>query len=291
MESDNDVPGRLVLIGVVVFILATIGSVYLAIGTSGSELRVFFLDVGQGDATLIEVPSGADVLIDGGRAGAVNRPLSDTLPFYDRSLDLLIGTHPDSDHIGGLPQVLTDYRVANIAAPARINDTDTWQAFQRASEAEKNTGANLQQLSEGDVLRLGKGVYLLTLAPPKDAVPADINDSSYVFKLLYGDTSVLFAGDISRPIEVYLTERFGEFLKADILKVAHHGSKTSSANPFLSAVSPSQAVISAGQDNRHGHPDQVVMDRLEGINASTTCTCDVGTITFVSDGREFRRVK
>lgn len=291
MSRNEQLSRRIKIAAIAVFILLTIGCVQLAVNSSQSNLKVSFLDVGQGDGVLIETPSGTDVLIDGGRAGSVNRPLSDALPFYDRTLDLVVGTHADSDHIGGLPQVFADYQVANVAVPPRKNTTKAWNTFTASAKQEQSSGARLQQLSAGSVLRIGKQTYLLALAPPREAVPADMNDSSYVFKLIYGDTSMLLPGDISKPIEMYLTQRYGKLLAADVLKVAHHGSKTSSAKPFLSAVSPSWAVISAGKDNRHGHPDQVVVDRLKRMQASTTCTCEAGTVTFVSDGKEFQRVK
>lgn len=130
---------------------------------------------------------------------------------------------------------------------------------------------------------------MLTLSPTNTAVPADTNNSSLVFKLIHGDTSILFTGDISQSVERYLANRFGELLRADVLKVAHHGSDSSSAQMFLSAVSPQWAVISAGADNAYGHPDSTVIDRLQAAGATTVCTCDVGTVTFVSDGKEFEK--
>lgn len=291
MQLNQRIPIRVALLIMGVAVLLAVACVWLAIGSSQSRLEVSFMDVGQGDATLIETPSGTDILIDGGRGGSVNRPLSRALPFYDRTIDLVIGTHADSDHIGGLAQTLSDYWVANIAVPVRVSKTDVWQAFQQASKKEVDTGAQVQRLSAGDVLRIGKETFLITLAPPAEAVPADGNDSSYVFKLVYGDTSLLLPGDISTSIETYLAQQYGSLLDADVLKVAHHGSKTSSSWPFLSAVSPHTAVISAGKDNRYGHPDQVVIDRLQSLQASTTCTCDVGTITVASDGREFKKLR
>jgi beta-lactamase superfamily II metal-dependent hydrolase len=291
VKTRQYIPFRIGVAVIISLLLLAAGCIWLAIDSTEDKLTVSFLDVGQGDAVLIETPSGTDTLIDGGRAGSVNRPLSRQLPFYNRTLDLVVGTHADGDHIGGLSQVFADYQVANVVLPPRISDTKTFQALKRSAQSEKTAGADIQQLSAGSVLRLGKQTYLLVLAPPKEAVPADMNDSSYVLKLFYGDTSMLLPGDISKPIEMYLAERYGQFLKADILKVAHHGSETSSARPFLSAVSPAHAVILAGKDNRHGHPDQVVVDRLKSMQASTTCTCDVGTVTFVSDGQEFKKVK
>lgn len=291
MYKHGRIHGWWAVAAIACFVVVTTLLVQLAIRSSQDKLTISFLDVGQGDATLIETPSGTDILVDGGRGKKVNRPLSEVLPFYDRTLDLVIATHADSDHIGGLEDVFADYQVANAVLPARAGDSHVWSAFEKASEQERLSGAKLQRLSAGQVTRIGAMTYLITLAPPAEAVPADSNDSSYVFKLVYGDTSVLLPGDISESLEMYLADKYGEFLDADILKLAHHGSDTSSSWPFVSAVSPQFATVSAGADNSYGHPSPSVLDRLKEINASTTCTCNIGTITFVSDGRKFERNK
>jgi competence protein ComEC len=175
--------------------------------------------------------------------------------------------------------------------PERSADTAASRALKTASKKEVQNGGRMLSVAVGDVIKVGRGVYLLTLFPARSAVPAGKNDSSYVFKLIHGDSSMLLAGDIPAEIERYLAARYGRLLDSDILKVAHHGSDTSSSRPFVSAVSPQYAVISAGDNNRYGHPHQGVLDRLEAVNASTTCTCEGGTITFESDGKEFTRIK
>lgn len=257
----------------------------LAASTHTTNLEVSFLDVGQGDATLIETPSGSQVLVDGGSAGQADQPLSEVLPFYDRSLDMVIATHADTDHLGGLVNVLKEYQVNEVVIPARPSDSQGHEAFMGAVDNQPET-TRVRKLTRGDTVRLGEGAYLLTLFPLKNHSPTDTNDSSLVFKLLYGQTSWMFSGDSPQAIEEYLAATDGRLLDADVLKVGHHGSDTSSSDIFLSAVSPTAAVISAGADNPHGHPTPAVLDRLQSVASEILCTCETGTAVYVSDGRE-----
>lgn len=293
MYADTYIPGWVAVAVGVVGIIISGWLVYVAADSSESALQVSFLDVGQGDATLIETPDGTQVLIDAGRANnGIGRELSDQLPVYDRSLDLVIGSHADSDHIGGFPTVLKEYRADHVVVPARSAETAAWDQYLRSVQTEKRKdGARLHRLHAGRVIRISDNVYLLALFPDRRHMPADANNSSLVLKLVYGNTSALLTGDISDGIERFITARSARLLEADILKLAHHGSKTASSRMFLSAVSPAQAVISAGTDNRHGHPHEEVLDRLKEMDIKTLCTCNRGTITFTSDGREFTRLQ
>ena len=293
MRKKEFKPQSYYIIGVVAFVLC-VGVVWLVIigwqSRPSGGLEVTFLDVGQGDGVLIATPTGKQVLVDAGKPGKISRPLSSQLPFFDRSLDMVIGTHADSDHIGGTSKVLDRYRVSRVVLPDRPNDTPTYQAVIESAKKERRTGARIDTLSAGDVVSLGAGVYIVVVHP-KNKAPKNPNDSSLVFKLVYGDTSFLFTGDISKSIERVLAYRYGDFLSADVLKVAHHGADTSSSQAFLSAVSPKRAVIQAGTDNQYGHPDDPVLDRLNSVSASTTCTCEVGTVTLKSDGHKVVRQK
>lgn len=270
------------------FLLLSIYLLRLAVGTHGDHLEVSFLDVGQGDATLIETPKGAQVLIDGGAAGRVGRPLSRELPFYDRSLDMVIATHADADHIGGLVNVLREYRVDQVVMPARKSNTAGYEAYERVISDLPNE-TDVRTLTRGDVVQLPGEAYLLTLFPPAKHSPDDTNDSSLIFKLLYGETSWIFTGDSPAAIEQYLARSDGKLLGADVLKVGHHGSDTSSSNIFLSAVSPRVAVISAGADNPHGHPTETVLNRLQDTGADIFCTCKSGSIKLSTDGKKIIR--
>ncbi|PSO45053.1 MAG: hypothetical protein BRC25_03270 [Parcubacteria group bacterium SW_6_46_9] len=291
MDMSKRLPGWIGVFIVFCCLIVSLLAVLHAIQSRTDTLQISFLDVGQGDGTLIEVPGGKEVLVDGGKHGSIAGPLADELPFYDRSVDLVVGTHADSDHIGGLSNVFATYDAGKIIVPSRKAKSSVWKRFLNSTRKEKQTGAVVDTVSTGDVLKLGPQTYLLALFPPESAVPKDTNKSSLVFKLIHGKTSVMLTGDAPKSIERYLAGQFGQLLDADILKPGHHGSKTSSGWPFLSAVSPSQAVISAGKGNSYGHPHQGVLDRLEAINASTTCTCKGGTITFESDGKELTRIK
>jgi len=291
MNMSKRLPGWIGMVVIACCFIVSLLAVSLAAESSADNLQISFLDVGQGDGTLIEVPGGKEVLIDGGKHGSIGGPLADELPFYDRSVDLVVGTHADSDHIGGLANVFATYDAGKIIVPARESKSSVWKRFLNSTRKEKQTGAVVDTVSTGDVLKLGPQTYLLALFPPESAVPKDTNKSSLVLKLIHGKTSVMLTGDAPRRIERYLAGQFGQLLDADILKPGHHGSKTSSGWPFLSAVSPKRAVISAGKDNSYGHPHQGVLDRLEAVKASTTCTCEDGTITFESDGKEFTRIE
>lgn len=285
------IPGYIGLTVIAFLVLIDIYLVVLAVGANSQNLTVTFLDVGQGDATLIETPSGTQVLIDGGQARSVNRPLSGQLPFYDRSLDMVVATHADADHIGGLVDVLGDYEVGRVAVPAHPAETPVYAAFRSAVEEEAAESALVDELTRGSVVHLGDGAYLLTLFPLAEHRPTGSNDSSLMLKLIYGDTSWVFTGDSPQAIEEYLAGLDGQLLDADVLKVGHHGSDTSSSEVFLSAASPQTSVISAGADNSYGHPEASVLKRLQAQEIETVCTCEEGTIQFKSNGKEVTRTQ
>ena len=250
-------------------------------GTHHGLLTVNFLDVGQGDAIFIEAPNGNQVLIDGGPGRSVLSGLGQVMSFYDRSIDLVIATHPDSDHIAGLPAVFDNYQVAGFMAPALICQTAICETLEIkvASEPAPKVIA-----ARGEKIILGDGVELEILSPDGSALGNDTNSASIVAKLTYGQTSFLFTGDAPQAIERYLLSEFGQNLDIDVLKVGHHGSDTSSAPDFLAATSPAVAVISVGKDNRYGHPKASVVDSLVKIRAKIFRTDEQGTVIFKTDG-------
>lgn len=273
------------------FILLDIWLVHLALDTADQELEVSFLDVGQGDATLIELPEGTQILVDGGSYRSLGGPLSDALPFYDRSIDVVVATHADGDHIGGLITVLEEYQVKQMIIPAQSSRTNTYKSFQAAVADEVASGGQVQTLFRGDIVEFGDSASMQGLFPVTDHVPADINSSSLVFIFSYGNTKWLFSGDSPQAIERYLTARDGARLDVDVLQVGHHGSYTSSYKPFVAAASPAFSVISAAADNPYGHPDDEVMGRLISTGSEVLCTCEDGSVVFSSDGSEIARVK
>jgi competence protein ComEC len=251
------------------------------------RLHVAFLDVGQGDAIFITTPSGAQILIDGGPSpSALSSALGREMPFWDRSLDLIVMTHPDADHITGLAEVLGRYRVAGwLDNGLSEDDTVLAECQQRLTEAD----VPRQVVRAGDRLELESGIVLEILHPPPDleaGSKSDPNNSSLVLRLVWDRASFLFTGDIEAEAEQLLMQS-GQSLSSSVLKVAHHGSAGSSTESFLTAANPSYAVISVGADNRFDHPHQAVLERLEQLDSVTTLRTDeLGTIEFVTNGKQ-----
>lgn len=249
-----------------------------------SILQVTFLDVGQGDSTFIESPTGTQVLIDGGKGSAVLDPLQKVMGFFDRDIDMVVATHPDMDHIGGLIDVLERYNVETILMTENMSDTPAFTAF---LEAVKNEGAHIVYARRGQVYDLGRGeagsTTLSILFPDHDPAGLESNMSSIVARLVYGESEYMLTGDSPQEIEEYLVS-IGTTLLSDVLKAGHHGSKTSSAESFVRAVAPTYAIFSAGKDNSYGHPHREVVDRLDAFGVAQKNTADLGSIFSESDG-------
>lgn len=250
----------------------------------GGVLTVAFLDVGQGDAIYIEAPNGNQMLIDGGQSsGALLRALGKVMPFWDRSIDLVLATHPDQDHVGGLASVINRLRVGGVVTTENTSDTGAYGAFEKAI-LENRTYRVLARTGERFVL--DNGVVLEILFPSASTLGWDANTSSIVARLSYGDESFLFTGDSPQSIEKYLVANNGGSLNSTVLKLGHHGSRTSSSKEFLSAINPGYAVISAGKDNKYGHPHQEVTDFLVELKIPAVSTYEQGTIVFKTNGDE-----
>jgi len=248
-------------------------------------LTIAFLDVGQGDAIFIESPTGTQLMIDGGPGGVVLRELSKVMPFYDRSIDMLVVSNPDKDHMAGFLDVLRSFKVAAVVEPGTVGASSDYKALLVETEREKATHVIAQR---GQRFGLGGGVYFEVLFPDRDVSGLDTNDGSIVGKLVYGNTAFLFPGDAPSAIEEYLAHIDKEHLDVDVLKVGHHGSKTSTSEALLGFASPAFAVISAGRDNRYGHPHAEVLDRLKQFEVETLGTYERGTIVMESDGETVR---
>ncbi len=277
--------GMYLVVTVLAIITFFVWSAVLASDTNG-KLLVAFLDVGQGDSIFIQAPNGNQVLVDGGKGGAVLSELGKLMSFSDRTIDTVIATHPDLDHIGGLPEVFARYEVGMFLEPGVEDDGADYQAL---SEAAKKDGLTPVLARRGMTLALDEGVYLEILFPDRDVTNVETNLGSIVARLVYGDTSVLLTGDSPIAIEEYLAAGYGESLKSDILKLGHHGSKTSSSETYLGYVDPTYGIVSAGCDNSYGHPHKEVTDRLAQFEVKQLGTCEFGTIVFESDGVEFLR--
>lgn len=242
------------------------------------EIIVTFLDVGQGDSILIRTAENA-VLIDGGEHRArhvVTGYLNDAGITY---ICYVVATHPHSDHIGGLVTVLRDFEVGTLLMPDAVNETDTFLHFMDAIE---NHDIDVSIPAPGDVVTAGI-IRLTVLAPPTGLHTSNINNHSIVLRMDYGATSFLFTGDAETASERQMLES-GQNLRADVLKVGHHGSQTSTTEEFLAAVNPSIAVIQAGLNNRHGHPHAEIIERLESHGVQIFRNDLHGTIRMFTDG-------
>jgi len=245
---------------------------------ASGRLTVAFLDVGQGDAILIEAPDGQRVLVDGGPSEeAINAALGRRLPFHDRRIDLVVLTHPQADHLGGLPAVLRRYDVGAVLASPAQSDSAAYRAWRDALDGES---VPCHEAAAGQTMDLGNGARLYVLFAPSQESDPDVD--SVVIKLTMGRASFLLTGDIGASREAALV-RSGADLGATVYKVAHHGSATSSTEEFVSAVDPPVDVISVGHSNRFGHPSPEVLERLAGDAVFRT---DLhGDIVISTDGR------
>lgn len=245
-----------------------------------ADLQVHFLDVGQGDCTVI-LCDGEAMVIDGGPANAssfVYSYIKNTLNL--EHVDYVISTHPHLDHVYGLSAVLNAVPVDLILTPVLKWDSKAFNSMLKFAEAQ---GAPLVVPTEGDMLQLGDAVITILHCWPEAIEYGRTNDSSIVTRIDYGETSFIITGDAEDWSE-YMMIDSGMNLKADVLRVSHHGSYTGSTSEFLKAVKPDYGVISVGKGNGYGHPHQEVLDRLLEVGAKVLRTDEQGTIIMESDG-------
>ena len=274
---------RLGILGVLIVVLGVVWMIPLLQSGTATQpyLTVTFLNIGQGDAILIETPDGVQALIDGGPDAAVLSELAASLPWFDRTLDLVLGTHPDKDHIGGLVDVLQRYKVNTIITTENTGETLTASNYRKALRQE---GANVVMARAGQEYQLGASTTLVIFSPASDPSMLESNTASIVAQVRYGDTEFMLTGDAPESIERYLVGTYGSQLQSDVLKLGHHGSKNSSSDEFLTAVAPNYAVVSAGKNNTYGHPSPEAVARVKDHNIPIVSTIDSGRITFESDG-------
>jgi competence protein ComEC len=242
-------------------------------------LHVHMLDVGQADSILIQTPGGKTIVIDGGN-NADGPAIVEFLKSQGvNKIDALIGTHPHEDHIGGLDDIVESFAIGKIYMPRATANT---RSYEDVLTAIQQKGLKITEAKAGVEIDAGPDVSAKLLAP-LSAKYDELNDYSAVLKLTYGSTSFLFAGDAGTLSESEMVAS-GDNLRADVLKVGHHGSRTSSTKKFLNAVMPKVALISVGADNDYGHPAPEALDRLRAIGAEVYRTDKDGPITAVSDG-------
>ena len=243
----------------------------------GGELTVAFLDVGQGDAIFIETPEQVQLLIDGGKGTRVLQELSALVPAHDMSLDMVLATHADADHIGGLIPVLARYRVHTV-----VHNGDTHKStslYKRFLSAVHDEHARVLTITDTGYIQLSESVGMRILWPSDSSV-TDANAQSITVQIVYNDVEVLLTGDLPAQIEEHLVDTFGSALESEIVKAGHHGSDTSSSPIFIHAVQPSHAIISAGAGNSYGHPHPTVLTTLSSSGAAVYETAVGGTVVF-----------
>ncbi len=237
--------------------------------------------MGQGDAILIESPTGGRVLIDGGPNRRILSELGEVLPFGDRRIDVVIESHPDLDHINGLVEVLRRYEVGVFVQSGVESSNEVDDLIDRILD-EKDIREVVAK--RGMRLDLGGGAVLQIIFPNTDVSKWETNEATTVSKLTYGESTFLFTGDSTKRAEYILLGLGEAALDVDVLQVGHHGSETSTGPLYIKAITPEYSVISSGKDNKYGHPHRVTLDTLSKFDTKILNTAQVGRIKFVSDG-------
>ena len=273
---------KILLILGIVAVLVAIPTFWLTF-SAVSDLEVSYLDVGQGDSTLIKTPYGQNVLIDGGSDNAVINMLGKELSWWDKNIDLMILSHPHDDHLNGLIDVINRYKVKKILYTGAIHTSPNYLKW---LELVKDKKIPVVIVDKPQTINFGEDCGLNILYPRENLsgeVVADLNNSSIVAKLIYGKNKFLFVGDIEVEAEKELIEKNID-LQANVLKAGHHGSDTSTSQDFLERIDPKIVVIQVGVDNNFGHPSRRVLKRLERIGAEIFRNDLDGVIKITSDG-------
>jgi len=250
-----------------------------------SQRKMIFamLDIGQGDALFIESPDGTQILVDAGPPKSILRVLPKVMPFWDRSIDAIIITNPDADHIGGFADILKMYKVGAVFEPGTFNSSVTYKNLEKDFK-DKNIPDIL--IKNGMKLDIGGGAFIEVLFPDRDVSGMERNDGSVVVRLVYGETSILLTGDATQKTEkMILNQNTNRVLESDILKVGHHGSHTSTSKEFVEIVAPRYAFISDGKNNKYGHPHKETLETLSSLGVKIFRTDLLGTILVKSDGQ------
>lgn len=267
------------------------------------KLHLTACDVGQGDATILK-QGFSQVLVDGGpNNGKVLPCLSAQIPFWDRKLELVVVTHPQADHLGGLVEVFKRYQVGTLLVPNTSVDSEVFRSF---FQEVRRSGIRVVTAEAGQKMELGKLQLKVLWPAPEPGVPLvwgregqelpvlgmkdegenAVNEASVVVRASYDQFDVLLTGDIEAGIERKLLSG-GRLRGIEVLKVAHHGSRTSSTEAFLAEIKPQVAIIEVGKGNRYGHPHQDIIDRLQSMGVLIERTDKLGEVEIVSDGQKF----
>jgi competence protein ComEC len=267
----------LCVLAVAIALTAAAGLVFHYERNDGA-LEIYFLDVGQGDAIYARTPSGKDILIDGGPSKVLLRRLSEAMPWYDRTIDVVIASHPDADHIGGFPDLLNRYKVKSYFHSDVESDNSIDDEIRKIL-GEKRIPSKI--LTRGQRLDFRDGTHFDVLYPEAGAKASDTNALSIVGTLSYGSSTVLLTGDAPSSVERRIIFLDPMSVRAHILKVGHHGSKTSSDEDLIRHIAPRYAVISSGAGNRYRHPSEEVLLRFEEQGVTVLRTDRIGTVRMI----------
>ena len=253
---------------------------------SNHNLRFHFIDVGQGDSSLIITPKGKTILIDAGDEAHAKKVVSYIREQGIEKLDLVIATHPDADHIGGMDKVIKNFDIDVFAMPDVSAKTNQYKQIQRELKTKKMKATRLYQ---GDEVQIDDDIDFEILSPVKGKKYDDTNEYSIVAKIVYKDTSFILMGDATMENEVDIINNVPD-IDIDVLKLGHHGSSTSSSDYFITKTSPNIAIISCGKNNKYGHPHQEVMRVLKKHGVTPYRTDEMGDIVITSDGKEIKYI-
>lgn len=247
--------------------------------TNDNLATIYYFDVGQADCTLIV--SGEDtMLIDTGDIETSDKVIQYLSDVGIVDIDYLVLTHPHSDHIGGAPDIINNYNINNILMP---NKTTTSKIFEKTLDAIEENGYNITIPEQNTTYNIGYGTFTI-LSDQTIDWGDDLNDSSIILRVEFGETSFMFSGDATEKVEESILNVFDD-ISSTVLKVGHHGSYTSTSNLYLSAISPTYGIISCGKDNEYGHPHEVTLNKLEDLNVQYYRTDELGTIIVQTDGK------
>ena len=239
-------------------------------------MRVHFIDVGQGDSIFLESPNGKTMLVDGGVKGAGQKVVSYLKELGVNKLDIVVATHPDADHIGGLIPVLNSIDIGQFYDSGKVHTSQTFEEMLTLIDT-KNIPYNVPKA--GDSLEFDADINVKVLNANEHAT--DNNDASIVLKVTYGNVSFLLTADAGIALE---KEMMQNDVKATILKAGHHGSNTSSSAEFIQKVHPEVTILSYGEGNKYGHPHAEVVERLQAIGSKIYATAEAGTVIVSTDG-------
>ncbi len=263
------------------------------------ELTIIYFDVGQGLGHLIQIPSGKVIMYDAGegddpdykytkyRGAGIKAILPALRGEHIKKIDVIVGSHPHSDHLGGFLSLLSsdEFEIGEVLDPGMVHPTTTYKAFLELIEAK---GIPYRIARDGDILNWGPDVFVQVISPPKGQLWTHANDNSVTIKLVYGKTSFLFTGDIEKSAINSLINEYGPRIKADVAQVPHHGSNTSNDRNFIRLVGASHAVTSGTGGPPFGHPTPETVKRWRESGAQMHHTHQSGDITFISDGKNIR---